>query len=144
MIAQLHWLRRCWSAIRRVAVRAPSWMHSGRVNQRSAAKGDFSRADVIVLLPWILVAVALVWALMRMFGEHGSADALLPVIFAVLLLMISQIASSPSDRQRKEHENRVECLLAQIKCELKKANEIRAECRSNGERICRGDGRDAG
>ena len=93
------------------------------MREPSAAKADFSRADVVASLFWLLGAAAIVWALLRSFGEDESADALLPVVFAVILLTISQVASWQADRDRRKHEKKIESLLTDIRDELKKSSD---------------------
>ena len=82
---------------------------------------------MVASLFWILGAAAIVWALLRSFGKDESADTLLPVVFAVILLMISQVASLQADRDRKKHQDRIEGLLSEIRDALKKSSDTHEE-----------------
>ena len=121
MIPLLHRLRKRCSEIPRVFTRGPNMSRKRLVREPSATKADFSRADVVTSLFWLLAAVALAWALMDLLGKDEFADVLLPIAFAVILLMISQIASWQADRERRKHEKKIESLLTDIRDELRKS-----------------------
>ena len=108
-------------------IRMPRISRRRRVSQPRVRKEEFSRADVIVSLLWLLVGAALVYALLGSFGDDESADALFPVIFAIMLVLIGQFASWHADRERKKHQDRIESLLAEIRDELKKPREVNHE-----------------
>ena len=120
MFPLLHRLRKWCSEVPRVFTRGPSMSHKRRVREPSATKTDFSRADVVTSLFWLLAAVAIAWALMDSFGKDEFANALFPIVFAIILLMINQIASWQADRERRKHEKKIESLLTDIRDELRK------------------------
>lgn len=127
MIPLLHRLRKRCSEIPRVFTRVLGRYRKRRVREPSAAKADFSRADVIASLFWLLAAVAMAWVFMDALGKDEFANALFPVVFAVILLMINQVASWQADRERRKHEKRIEGLLTDIRDALKKFSNTHVE-----------------
>ena len=108
-------------------MRVPGRFRKRRVREPSAAKADFSRADVIASLFWLLAALAMAWVFMDALGRDEFANALFPVVFAVILLMINQVASWQADRERRKHEKKIESLLTDIRDELKKSPNTQEE-----------------
>ena len=116
--------------IRRVLTRLRRRQRGGR----DAKRVDLPGGEVIQLLVWLLVGVAFVWAVFSSLGKDGPADALLPVMFAVILVMINQVVSWQRDRERKRHEERMEEMVAEIRKELRKTNSHMARIKPSDRR----------
>ena len=93
-----------------------------RRDERRAKRVDLPGKDVFMLLLWLLLGVVLTWSVYSFFGNENSADALLPVMFAILLVMIGQAVSWQRDGERRKHERHMEGLLVEIRNELKRTN----------------------
>ncbi len=89
-------------------------------NKREVEGQDISRRDLFTFLLWLLAGVALAWAFASSFGNKEDAAALLPVIFAIVLVMINQVAAWQRDMVHRKHEEQVVSLLTEIRDELRK------------------------
>ena len=89
---------------------------------RRAKQRDISGTDVMTWLLWVFAAAALAWGVESLFGEKESADALIAVMFAIVLVMINQVVSWQRARARRTHDEQIKGLLVEIRNELKKTN----------------------